>query len=206
MARLGTPNARPQCPRCGHEFEPSETREGSRVCLACGKPYEIFFFAPVDRAAAAQAAPLGVAEAGPGGATPCARHPGNAATASCDRCGVFVCALCRVDLSGKTLCPSCFDRLEGQGELVEVKNRFFDYRGLGLAIGVLGWMLCYFSALAGPFAIYCGIRSLKQLREWNEVGGRLVPVLAILLGLGQLLSGLAMILLVAFGIANAEGS
>lgn len=195
--------ALPNCPHCTQEILTTDSSQNERVCTFCGKPFESFSFTPVSRVDLAKSTmPLGLAEAGPSGATPCARHAGNAATASCERCGVFVCGLCRIDLGSRLLCPACFERLETGGELVEVKNRFFDYRGLGITIALFGWMLCYFSVFTGPFAIWSGVQALRQLKQWNEQGGRLLPVLAILFGAAQTLWGLFMVGFMILGVVG----
>ncbi|HZT82903.1 MAG TPA: hypothetical protein VFA26_21915, partial [Gemmataceae bacterium] len=40
----------------------------------------------------------------------CALHPGNASTGLCQRCGNFVCSVCRTRFRGQTLCLACVER------------------------------------------------------------------------------------------------
>lgn len=47
----------------------------------------------------------------------CAKHERNAAVASCQRCGGFVCALCRIFTDRFVLCPGCFERGYAAGAL-----------------------------------------------------------------------------------------
>ena len=81
---------------------------------------------------------VSVAEGGPGGATACAQHRGNVAVANCERCGVFMCAVCRIDSDGLALCPGCFDRLSAEGQLPSARASYRDYGRMSGTLAVLG--------------------------------------------------------------------
>jgi len=131
-----------------------------------------------------------VAEAGPEGAVPCARHSGNAAEANCSRCGVFMCNLCRIEIEGQELCPGCFDRLSSEGVLSGAQTRIRDYRGMAVSFGVLGLLLSCFGLLTGPLTLFFVAQALRQRRHWSEKGGIPALVLASLLALVQIAIGL----------------
>ena len=125
---------------------------------------------------------VSVAEGGPGGSTACAQHRGNAAVANCERCGVFMCALCRIDSDGLALCPGCFDRLSAEGQLPSARVSYRDYGRMSGTLAVLGIVLSFVAIVAGPAAVYYGIKGLRQKREMGETEGRVGVWLAIVLG------------------------
>ncbi len=146
-----------------------------------------------------------VAEAGPGGAVPCALHAGNAAVANCSRCGVFMCALCRVEIDGRELCPVCFDRLSAEGVLPSARSRLRNYRGLALLTGVGGCLVSLFGLLVGPLAIFFAWKAQRQRRELGESDGLVTIVAAVLLGLVQVAASLFVIVSMAIGISKGLG-
>jgi hypothetical protein len=136
------------------------------------------------------------------GATPCARHPHHAAVANCSRCGVFICELCRIPLEGQELCPDCFDRLSREGSFTAVETHFFDASGLAISLVVLGWVTSCFGIVLGPAAIVLAVQGLRQKRAWREVGGRVGPIFAIVVGAFLTLFALALIAMMFAGAAG----
>jgi hypothetical protein len=124
------------------------------------------------------AAPLSVAE----GATTCANHPANLAETGCERCGVFMCSLCRIDIDGLVLCPTCFDRLSSEGALPSTQTRLRDYGRQASVYALGGILLWFFAVVLGPLAVYFGARSLGQIRAQNASDGRLRAWLSITAG------------------------
>jgi hypothetical protein len=114
--------------------------------------------------------------------------------ANCSRCGVFMCSLCRIEIDGQELCPSCFDRLSSEGVLSSSRTRFRDYRGLSLSLGILGLLLCFFGVLTGPLTLYTVFRAVQQKRQMHEKGGTVSLIVAALLGLLQIGWSIAMII------------
>jgi hypothetical protein len=112
----------------------------------------------------------------------CARHAGNAAAATCERCGAFMCTLCRIDTDGKVLCAACFDRLRGEGALESARTSFRSWRTLGFHLSVLGLFVWPFGIAIGPASVVATIRGMAQDRKSGDEGGRLMAVAAILLG------------------------
>lgn len=129
---------------------------------------------------------MGMAEAGPGGAAPCAVHSGNAAIGNCTRCGVFLCALCRMPVDGQELCPGCFDRLTAEGSLSTARIRIRDYRGMALAVGFLGLLVSCFGLITGPLTLYLVGQAVRQRRLWQERGDGFALAVASVLGLMQI--------------------
>lgn len=174
--------AGPACPRCGAEVDVSRLVGGEQVCPRCRRPY---LAAPFTPPAPRRTPVASLAEAGPGGAVPCGLHAGNAAVASCVRCGVFMCALCRIEADGQELCPACFDRLSAEGVLSLSRTRIRDYRGLSLALGFLG-LFCFAGILTGPLTLYLVHRGVRQKRQMRESEGGPTLFVAAVLGVLQI--------------------
>lgn len=169
----------PSCPHCGADLELARVVSGMQSCPACFSSFEATRFQAPDRSAAVQR----LAEAGPGAETACAAHPANVAVVNCQRCGVFMCALCRIDADEMALCPACFDRLSAEGALASTRTTFRDYGRLASNTAIAGLLLLVFGLAIGPAAIYYGVRSLRQLSQMGETTGRARAVIAILAGL-----------------------
>ncbi len=179
----------PACPWCGSGLELPRLIAGGQVCPRCVRPFLATPFFPPEPRVQVEA----LAAAGPEGAVPCARHAGNAAVANCTRCGVFMCSLCRIEIDGQELCPSCFERLSSEGVLSTAQNRYRDFRGLSLSVGVLGCLVYFLGLLTGPVTIYLAYLGYRQRKQMNESGGIVSLVAAVLLGLSQIGLGLFLI-------------
>jgi hypothetical protein len=194
MTATAPETAQVRCPRCRKPIEVAPiTTSPAAICPSCGGEFEaVRFTAPVRATAVAQ-----VAEARLDAAQPCATHPGNAAVTNCQRCGSFICALCRIDVDNRTLCPGCFERLSSEGSLESTRTTFRDYPGLAGVTATLG-CLGVLAIVLGPLAIYYGVKALKQKKAMGEEDGLVVIWLAIVLGVVQLGVGLVFIGMLIF--------
>jgi len=168
----------PSCPHCSADLDLARVVSGVQGCPACSSSFEATRYQPPDRAAAVQR----LSESGPGAETACAAHPANVAVVNCQRCGVFMCGLCRIDADEMALCPACFDRLSAEGALASTQTTFRDYGRQATNTAIVGLPLMALGLAIGPAAIYYGIRSLKQLSQMGETTGRARAVIAILAG------------------------
>jgi hypothetical protein len=132
----------------------------------------------------------------------CARHAGNAAAATCERCGAFMCTLCRIDTDGKVLCAACFDRLRGEGALESARTSFRSWRTMGLHLSLLGFFVWPFGIAIGPAALVATIRGIAQDRKSGDEGGRIMGVAALLLGGMVTLAGAFFLLTIAGAIGR----
>lgn len=187
----GAPSAYtgPECPRCGAWLDLDRLGAGEHRCGSCGG----LFLATPFRPPVLREEVESLGEAGPGGAAPCARHPGNAAMGNCSRCGVFMCGLCRIEIEGQELCPGCFDRLTAEGVLLGAQTRIRNYRGMAITLGVFGLLASCFGLITGPLTLFLVTQAVRQRRLWNEKGGSASLVIASLLGLAQIAFGLFML-------------
>jgi hypothetical protein len=174
----GVTYAGPSCPHCRQPLELDRLLSGPQVCERCGRAFEAVRFDPPPRA---PAAPTPAADGD--AASACPAHKGNAAVTSCERCGVFLCALCRIDVEGQVLCPACFSRLAADGELLLARSRFRDYDAvawLALAVGVITWLP---GVVTGPAAVYFSVQGRRQRLSWGDAPQSGRVALAVALGL-----------------------
>jgi hypothetical protein len=189
MALIPRAYSGPECPRCGGWVDLDRMVAGEHRCASCGG----VFLATPFRPPVLRERVGSVAEAGPEGAIPCARHTGNAAVGNCTRCGVFMCNLCRIEIEGQELCPGCFDRLTAEGVLSGAQTRIRDYRGLAVSFGVFGLVVFCFGLITGPMTLFYVAQAVRQKRRWNEQGGTAALVLAGVLGVAQIAFSILMI-------------
>jgi hypothetical protein len=182
--------AQVRCPRCRKPVDVTAiTTSPAAMCPLCAGEFEaVRFIAPVRATAVAQ-----MAEARIDAAQPCATHPGNVAVTTCQRCGSFICALCRIDVDNRTLCPVCFERLSSEGSLESTRTTFRDFPGLAGLSATAGCVLSFFAIVLGPLAIYYGVKALRQKREMGEEDGFAGIWLAILIGVAEVGVGLFLV-------------
>jgi ribosomal protein L37AE/L43A len=163
LARASTAYRGPACPRCRTPLELGQISDGAVTCRSCGRGYEARIFRPVTRAASVPQ----LAHAGPEEAGACANHPRNAAVTNCGRCGIFICALCQLEVDGSTYCPACFERLAQEGSLESAKTSFRDYGSMAVFSALIG---AFFSFLIlgiplGLLALYYAYRGFRTRKE-----------------------------------------
>lgn len=177
--------AGPACPHCQVPLPLERVLSGAQDCPACGRPFEAVRFRPPAR----QDRVVEVGAAGPEEAASCAAHRRNAAVASCERCGIFMCALCRTDVEGLAICAPCFERMAAEGALHSAETRYRNYLGLAWASGLLGAIFWFPGLVTGPAAIYYAFRGLRQMSEWGDVGGRGRAMAAMAVGVVSSIQG-----------------
>jgi uncharacterized paraquat-inducible protein A len=168
-----------RCPRCRRRIEVASIATSPHAeCPSCRRSFEaVRFEPPAPVAVAPQTIGTTLTES-----QPCAAHPLNAAVTSCQRCGSFMCSLCRIDVDKRTLCPSCFERLSAEGSLESTRTTFRDFPGLAGITATAGCVMMVFGVLFGPLAIYYGIKGVKQKRAMGESDGIVGLWAAIVLG------------------------
>lgn len=178
----------PACPLCRRPLPYEEMRSGTQVCPRCVGLFEAVSFTPPERNVVVPR----VNEAGPEGATSCVHHARNAAVATCDRCGSFICELCRVEVDRKGFCPGCFERLSSEGALESIVTRLPGHDAAAALCAILG---LFVAPVFAPAAIYFGVKHLrwkKKMKESDGLGGAYV---AIVMGA---LEGVGLLILLAF--------
>jgi len=190
----------PQCPRCNEALLKDWIRSGVITCPYCIRTFEATAFEPPQRK---HLATMEVTAVGPDGANACANHLRNAATASCQRCGLFICTLCDMNIGTGSFCPSCFERVRAEGTLPAAR-RYRDYATVARA-SVIAGLFFSFMFLGLPFGavgVYYGIKARAQRKsEGRSTSG--VTFVAFL-GLIEILGGVAAIAFIIYAIGQAS--
>lgn len=178
----------PQCPRCNIALTADWIRSGAITCPYCNRSFEATAFEPPQLMRPA-AAPVMTVD--PEAANACANHARNAATASCQRCGLFICALCDMNVGAGSYCPACFERVRTEGTLQAAARRYRDHASMArtaVVAGLLFSMMPFFGLPFGPVAMFYAIKARRQRRdEGRSVAGvTFMLVIAVLETLGSL--------------------
>jgi hypothetical protein len=165
------PRERPPipCPSCGAHL-PEEVAPA--VWCGCGTEVRVARFRPTRRAASLPR-PAAV-EAG----TPCAYHSGNAAAATCTRCGSFLCELCATPLETATYCTACFERLNAEGRLEALSNHLPRPHALALGAAFLA-LIPVFGLVFVPLSIWQGVKAVRRYDQLSERERAVWPYLAL---------------------------
>ena len=177
------------CPHCGTPRDVRTIVSGAQNCPVCARRFEAVRFDPAPRDTTVPR----LADAGPAGANACPQHPANASLANCSRCGVFLCALCRIEVEGRILCPACFERLDEQGALPGLVSTYRDHRRVQSGLVVLGLLIPFVACVSGPGAIYYGTRALGRMESTGETDGRVGVWILSVLGALEALGSVALI-------------
>jgi len=174
---------------CDAPLEADTLRSGATQCPACERPFEATVFRPKElRHEAVQA----VTQTPDGVATACANHSGNAAVTTCQRCGLFICALCDMNTGEGSYCPSCFERIRTGS--VQTGVRYRDYAGMAVSTAAFG-LFCWLPL--GPFVIWWAIKGMKQRRE--EGSGIAGMVITLIVGILETLGIFGALILMIIG-------
>lgn len=178
----------PLCPRCDAKLTKDWIHSGIIECPDCRGTFEATAFEPPPPVL--HVAPVGGSIAGENA---CANHARNAAVTSCTRCGLFICALCEMNVGSGPLCPACFDRVRSEGALPSVAKKVRDYAAMARVSSVVG--LLFMFAFIGPFlgilSLVYQARARKQRRESGEAVWGLGPVVVLILSIIVLAGGTA---------------
>ena len=162
----------PRCPSCRQHIRPNQEQVGAR-CPSCREPLYERPQVPT-RVSPKQAAEKNC----------CAIHPHNLAGGTCQRCGNYLCAVCRTRYRARYLCLGCVERaLEAKEQAPEEARAHLRQAVLSLVFGIGGWLL-----LAGIFLLVAATagRGDIQIAALFLVGlGMLASPAFGVLGLGQ---------------------
>jgi uncharacterized paraquat-inducible protein A len=191
----------PSCPRCHARLTADWIHSGTVICPDCNKPFEATAFRPPER----RLEVVSVAAAlTPEGANACANHARNAAVTNCVRCGLFICALCNMDVGTGPHCPSCFDRLRANDALSPATTRYRDYVSMA-RVAMIAGLFFSFMFLGIPFAavsLFYSRKGFKQLRE--EGRSKVGLIVIIIVALLEILAGIALIAVMIVGLSKVK--
>jgi len=136
------------CPRCGYELPLEAVQPQGGRCGACEAHVEAAVFPALYRAEESS-----TWEAVVSGEAGCFFHPDRIAVFSCDRCGRFLCPLCRISWAGENVCTACLEAASNGKQARALASGRFHYDSLALAIATLPVLTWIFSMLTAPLAL-----------------------------------------------------
>ena len=175
----------PECPRCHAHLTADWIRSGIVHCPDCSKTFEATAFTPPQP----KLRVVEVIHTGPEGASACANHARNAAVTNCTRCGLFICALCDMNVGSGSYCPSCFDRVRADGSVAAVATHYRDYSMMARNAAIFGVILSglFLSLPLGIAAIVYARKARAQRREMGE--STTGPTVAMIFGILEVIGG-----------------
>lgn len=195
-ARIKAPYEGPECPHCAALLGAESRVTGVVTCPNCRARFEATAFNPPQR----RMRIVEVAQSGPEGANACANHERNTAVTSCQRCGLYICSLCDMNVGSGSYCPSCFDRVRTEGTLGAATTRFRDYGSMARVAAVVGFlfMFMFLGLPAGILTIYYANKGIKQQK--NDGRSTLGTRVAMGFGIFEAIAGSAYVAFVILGV------
>ena len=171
------------CPACKRSYEAIDWIDANQCrCLKCREDFDFFPF-PALVAAPEVARPQAVAVADD---STCFFHGENQAEKVCDSCGRFLCAVCAVPFTGKTLCPNCIANSK-KADVQLVASRSLP-GSLALVLVLMPMVTIVFwwaTLVTSPIALYIAItgwkkpRSLVQPGRWKLIVAGIIALLQV---------------------------
>ena len=109
-----------KCPKCKQPLPDQFMNTGIRNCTFCGKSVGLRVFPALFRKSEKLTPDNRHAEEGE---SSCFYHENLNASVHCDSCGRFLCDLCRVDMNGENICPSCIMAKRDSGKIGNLEKR-----------------------------------------------------------------------------------
>lgn len=91
----------------------------------------------------------------------CFFHAKKVANVACDECGIFLCALCDLEVDNKHYCPKCFKN--SKEKIGTLQGRTFLFDDFMLALAIVPIIFLYFTVLTAPATI------IGSIYFWNKV-------------------------------------
>ncbi len=148
------------CPNC-HAIQDAGAINTGHLspCVACGKILRIDVFNAFLRRDEPDAAALGSLAQGQ---AECFYHPGQLAVVPCAACGRLLCAVCQVELEGRSLCMPCLQTGRDKQKITAMQNRYVRYDEIALALSIWGLLIGIFpSVVTAPAALYYAVRHIR---------------------------------------------
>jgi len=92
----------------------------------------------------------------------CFYHENKKAADACEACGRFLCALCRVDIGKRILCPGCIQSGKRKGRLHDLTRHRILQDEVALSMAILPLLAWPFTIATAPAAIFWALRHWKS--------------------------------------------
>jgi hypothetical protein len=145
------------CPKCQ---APVGVTRGADVltetCPSCRTTIEIHPFLPLFKPP--RGVPVSSNESPAHSGAACFFHPRASATASCHRCGRFLCSLCDVEWSDQHLCPECLSKAHARDALEGHEQQRVRYDIITWHLLILPVLFCFYVVpVTAPAAVALAI-------------------------------------------------
>ena len=95
------------------------------------------------------------------GQAECYNHPGRQAVVPCAACGRLLCALCEIQIDGRSLCTACMQSGRRKQKIASLENQRTLYDNMALAVAFWPMLTVFFTLLTAPVALFMIIRYWK---------------------------------------------
>lgn len=144
------------CPNCRTIQSADTVNTGHMVpCQACHVLLRIDVFNAFLRRDEPQVA---VQSAHAHGQAECFYHPGQLAVVPCAACGRLLCAVCQVELDGRSICMGCLQAGRDKQKITALQHRHMRYDEIALNLAFWPMLTIFLTLLAAPAAIYYAVR------------------------------------------------
>jgi hypothetical protein len=170
------------CSKCDRPLDPHYLNVDHAVdCPGCGSELRTRVFPALLHRPAAMPAATTTAE----GEASCFYHLENLAVGACESCGRFVCGICTIEISGRSVCPSCINSGIKTRKLIALESHRTMYDTIALLLATIPFFLVWPSILAAPAAIYVSVRYWRAPSSIVR-RSKIRFILAIVLALAQI--------------------
>jgi len=88
------------------------------------------------------------------GQAECFNHPGQQAVIPCAACGRLLCALCEVNLDGRSLCMSCLSADRDRQRISSLQNHRTLYDSIALALAFWPMLFVFPTIITAPASLF----------------------------------------------------
>lgn len=149
-----------RCPKCAAVMAGTgRTTLMPMTCGSCGSELEVAVFPAFFRGSD----PVTVGERiQTDDEASCFYHPDKKAVVPCSNCGRFLCSLCEIPISGRRLCPACFELGKSKESMTELVTQRTLYDQIALSISVIPLLFFWVTLITAPMALYVAVRYWKR--------------------------------------------
>ncbi len=125
----------------------------------------------------------------------CFRHPGHAAVVACDNCGIYLCALCDLEIDGQHLCPDCLNN--GQEKIKTLRDKTTLHDDIALSLAVLPIIMSFMMIITAPATIIYSLVCWNKMNtpykrnRWRFVAAIIIASIEAMVFIGIIISTIA---------------